>query len=71
MTALQIAQKEWPMTYQYRAIVYLIQNYPLPYLAVQTLINPNELGRYFAKKAVSKIIQRESKKYGNKNMENW
>ena len=63
MDSLKIAQKTWPKTYQARAVVYLLQHYSLIYLAVQTLVNENELGREFAKLAVSKMIKRQSKKY--------
>ena len=63
MNALETVKKEWPITYEYRSIVYLMQNYSLIYLATQSLINPNELGRNLAKRAVSKLIQKQSKNY--------
>lgn len=52
---------QYPLTYECRLIVGLMQSFDLPYIAVQTLICKTEYGKYIAKKAYSKLIKRQSK----------
>ena len=61
--SLAEVQALWPRTWKARAIVYLMQNSSISKLAFQSLSLSNELARDIANRAVSKMIQRESKKY--------
>ena len=54
-------KKQYPLTYECRLIVALMQSFDLTYIAVQTLICKTEYGKYLAKKAYSKMIKRQSK----------